>query len=112
MGSLIELDIDQADHPKLADILDQDHGGTVTVLEFFIGISRLRGEPRRSDVVNIDLMVRAVQTTAENILEFAKKTQALLEVDRPEMEGNSKSSLVLDDLICEEDNTLPPKTAL
>lgn len=59
--ALHDLDIDPGDHSYLSDILDPDNSGTVRVSEIVDGLRRLRGDPRRSDVVTIDLMVRSLQ---------------------------------------------------
>eukprot|EP00928_Gymnodinium_smaydae_P038994 TRINITY_DN26748_c0_g3_i2.p1 TRINITY_DN26748_c0_g3~~TRINITY_DN26748_c0_g3_i2.p1 ORF type:complete len:683 (+),score=82.29 TRINITY_DN26748_c0_g3_i2:81-2051(+) len=67
IAALQDLDIDPDDHRRLSDILDPDHSGTIGILEMIEGLRRLRGQPRRSDIVTVDLMVRALQTTAEEI---------------------------------------------
>jgi len=61
--ALDELDIDPQDHDKLSDILDPQNDGCVPVLDLIDGIRRLRGFPRRSDIVCIDLMIRQSQST-------------------------------------------------
>eukprot|EP00929_Paragymnodinium_shiwhaense_P020593 TRINITY_DN13679_c0_g2_i2.p1 TRINITY_DN13679_c0_g2~~TRINITY_DN13679_c0_g2_i2.p1 ORF type:complete len:378 (+),score=70.61 TRINITY_DN13679_c0_g2_i2:420-1553(+) len=65
--ALVELDIHVEDHEVLSDILDPDHGGTFTMIEFMDGLKRLRGDPKRSDIVNIDFMLRAVQRSVDDI---------------------------------------------
>merc|ERR1712129_202871 len=65
--ALIELDIDPEDHKYLSDILDPDNSGTIGVLELVDGLQRLRGEPRRSDTIAIDLMVRSLQEKVDDI---------------------------------------------
>jgi len=67
-NSLLDLDICQADHPYLTDILDSDNCGSIQVNEFIDGIRRLRGDPRRSDIVCVDLMVRAIQKSMGELL--------------------------------------------
>merc|ERR1712187_290106 len=67
--ALDDLDIEHQDHRRLAEILDYDHSGTIDVFEFVNGLLRLRGQPRRSDIVSIDLMVRSLQTLAQQISE-------------------------------------------
>merc|ERR1712139_4553 len=71
------LDIDKEDHKRLSDILDPDHSGTVGVLELVDGLKRLRGEPRRSDIVTVDLMVRALQEKVHEILDEVKAVKDL-----------------------------------
>eukprot|EP00928_Gymnodinium_smaydae_P048661 TRINITY_DN32559_c0_g1_i1.p1 TRINITY_DN32559_c0_g1~~TRINITY_DN32559_c0_g1_i1.p1 ORF type:complete len:670 (+),score=117.79 TRINITY_DN32559_c0_g1_i1:281-2290(+) len=63
VSALKALDIHEDDHRYLADILDPNNGGTLTVTEIVDGLMRLRGEPRRSDIVSVDLMVREIQGT-------------------------------------------------
>lgn len=67
--SLIALDIDSNDHRRLSDIFDPDHTGTVTVLDLMNGLQRLRGHPKRSDVVAVDLMVRSLQERVDAMYE-------------------------------------------
>jgi len=78
--ALRELDIDKHDYKRLSDILDPDHSGTIGMLELAEGLRRLRGETRRSDVVAIDLMMRAVQdnmdATNNEIMEILTKLDA------------------------------------
>jgi len=59
--ALDDLEIDQEDHEHLSDILDPDNSGSVGLFEFCDGLRRLRGNPRRSDIVSVDLMVRSIQ---------------------------------------------------
>jgi len=59
--ALNDLDIDPEDHQYLSDILDPDNGGTIEICKLIDGLRRLRGEPRRSDIVTCDLMIRALQ---------------------------------------------------
>lgn len=72
-AALHDLDIDSNDYRRLSDILDPDHSGTVGVLELVEGLRRLRGAPRRSDVVSIDLMIRSLQERVEEVLEHVSK---------------------------------------
>jgi hypothetical protein len=55
---LDELDIAKEDHPVLFDVLDVDRGGTLDVNELINGISKLRGDVRKSDLVTIIVGVR------------------------------------------------------
>merc|ERR1712070_1300318 len=63
------LDIDPNDHKRLPDIMDPDHSGSVSVLELINGIQRLRGHPRRSDVITVDLMIRSLQEKVDDVFE-------------------------------------------
>jgi len=67
MSALVELDIAKHDHKYLSDILDPDNSGAIGVLELVDGLKRLRGEPRRSDTIAIDLMVRSLQEKVDDI---------------------------------------------
>lgn len=58
---LLALDLDPDDNAYLADIMDPDNGGTINVLDLVEGLRRLRGDPRRSDIVTVDLMIRSMQ---------------------------------------------------
>jgi len=59
--ALRNLDICEDDFGQLSDILDPDNGGSLGVLDVVDGLRRLRGDPRRSDIVTIDLMIRSMQ---------------------------------------------------
>jgi len=65
--ALNDLDIDPEDHAHLSDILDPDNGGTIEICELIEGLRRLRGDPRRSDIVCCDLMIRALQKAVSDI---------------------------------------------
>jgi len=80
--ALDHLDIEPADHNRLSDILDPDHSGTIDALELVEGLGRLRGDPRRSDVVTCDLMIRSLQTKTDEVLAevlHVKRKVALIE---------------------------------
>jgi len=72
--ALVKLDINPCDHRYLSDILDPHNRGSIGVLEFVDGIKRLRGDPRRSDVIAVDLMVRSLHGKADNILRWLEVT--------------------------------------
>ena len=56
-----DLEIDKADLTFLFDILDSDNTGSILMAQLYDGIRRLRGDPRRSDIITCDLMIRSVQ---------------------------------------------------
>lgn len=60
-SALQALDISTADVGQLADMLDPDCGGTVASSEFVEGLKCLRGEPRRSDIISVNFLIREVQ---------------------------------------------------
>merc|ERR1712176_446955 len=56
--ALQTLDINPHCFDVLSDILDHDNNNSITMAEILDGIRRLRGDPRRSDIVAIDLIAR------------------------------------------------------
>merc|ERR1712137_794762 len=72
---LRDLDIADEDQLDLFDTLDVDGGGTIDLEELITGISKLRGDARRSDIVGVGLIVRAVQM---NMNDFESTTMRLL----------------------------------
>lgn len=58
--TLDELDISKDDRIDMFDILDTDGSGSLTMDELLLGIVRLRGEPRRSDIVYVGLVIRVM----------------------------------------------------
>eukprot|EP00931_Biecheleriopsis_adriatica_P003150 TRINITY_DN10448_c0_g1_i2.p1 TRINITY_DN10448_c0_g1~~TRINITY_DN10448_c0_g1_i2.p1 ORF type:complete len:505 (+),score=86.93 TRINITY_DN10448_c0_g1_i2:250-1764(+) len=73
--ALDKLDINPQDHARLSDIFDPDNGGTVELLDVATGLRRLRGDPRRSDIVCVDLMIRSMQFVLKDILEGVQQLQ-------------------------------------
>mmetsp|Transcript_23472 Transcript_23472/g.45623 ORF Transcript_23472/g.45623 Transcript_23472/m.45623 type:complete len:576 (-) Transcript_23472:53-1780(-) len=65
---LADLDVAEEDWLGLFDVLDADDGGTLHLFEIIRGVLKLRGEPRRSDVVQVVLMVRSVQDSIKQLL--------------------------------------------
>jgi len=55
-----ELDVTEEAQLDLFETLDVDAGGTLDLEELVQGIAKLRGDARRSDVVSVSLMVRAL----------------------------------------------------
>merc|ERR1711862_269175 len=49
--ALCALDISELDIPRIFQILDADRSGTLSVLEFIHGVTRLRGLSSRADIV-------------------------------------------------------------
>eukprot|EP00928_Gymnodinium_smaydae_P062678 TRINITY_DN4648_c0_g2_i1.p1 TRINITY_DN4648_c0_g2~~TRINITY_DN4648_c0_g2_i1.p1 ORF type:complete len:577 (+),score=87.85 TRINITY_DN4648_c0_g2_i1:110-1840(+) len=70
--ALNNLDIDHEDRDYLSEILDPDHGGTINVIELVEGLRRLRGEPRRSDIVTVNLILRNIQLSLSEISQAVK----------------------------------------
>jgi len=55
------LDIAAEDRECISEILDPDNNGEINIIEMVEGIGRLRGNPRRSDIVTVNLMLRSLQ---------------------------------------------------
>jgi len=72
-AALDALDINPDDHAYLFDILDCDNSGAMFVSEVIDGIARLRGEPRRSDIITVDLMVRSIQMQCNSLVSNMEK---------------------------------------
>eukprot|EP00929_Paragymnodinium_shiwhaense_P095374 TRINITY_DN5647_c0_g2_i1.p1 TRINITY_DN5647_c0_g2~~TRINITY_DN5647_c0_g2_i1.p1 ORF type:complete len:661 (-),score=114.27 TRINITY_DN5647_c0_g2_i1:244-2226(-) len=75
-AALDDLDVDPEDHQHLSDILDAEQRGDIAVIELLQGLRRLRGNPRRSDIVAIDLTCRAMQNTLKDINTLLSKIHA------------------------------------
>jgi len=71
---LRELDIANEDIPDLFDTFDADNSESLTVLELLKGIKKLRGDPRKSDVISISLQV---QSMYEIVMEQQESVKAL-----------------------------------
>lgn len=70
IAALDDLDIHPSDRTRLSDIFDPDNGGTVGIIDIATGIRRLRGEPRRSDIICVDMMVRSLQGSVAEVKEL------------------------------------------
>merc|ERR1719148_44652 len=76
---LRDLDVADEDQLDLFETLDVDGGGTIDLEELVVGICKLRGDARRSDIVGVNLMTRSLQQTIsrfeEAVLEDLKGQQ-------------------------------------
>merc|ERR1712196_262438 len=72
---LWELDIADEDQVDLFDTFDVDGGGTLDFTELLIGIKRLRGNPRRSDVIAVSLQASSMH---HDLRDFAAETKDCL----------------------------------
>lgn len=63
------LDIADEDQVDIFETLDVDGSGTVDLGELIVGIAKMRGDARRSDVVGIILIVRSIQTQLNKLSE-------------------------------------------
>merc|ERR1712087_354777 len=64
---LNDLDISDEDQLDLFDTLDVDGGGTIDLEELIVGISKLRGDARRSDIVGVSLIARNIQSAVTRL---------------------------------------------
>lgn len=64
---LEDLDVSDEDQVDLFDTLDVDGGGTIDLDEMIVGISKLRGDARRSDIVGVSLVVRSIQSDLKRL---------------------------------------------
>jgi len=81
VDAFADLDIEGDDLPYLSDILDPQNDKIIKVADLVDGIRRLRGDPRRSDIVAIDLMVRDIQKAVDQIRVDTMKVKAIEEAD-------------------------------
>eukprot|EP00927_Polykrikos_kofoidii_P022247 TRINITY_DN20816_c0_g1_i1.p1 TRINITY_DN20816_c0_g1~~TRINITY_DN20816_c0_g1_i1.p1 ORF type:complete len:606 (-),score=76.68 TRINITY_DN20816_c0_g1_i1:48-1820(-) len=57
---LCELDIAEEDQVNLFETLDVDGGGDIDAEELVTGIAKLRGDPRRADIIAVGLTARSL----------------------------------------------------
>jgi len=86
--ALDELEIGRADHKVMFDILDNDNTGTIYIYQLVDGLRRLRGDPRRSDIITVDLMVRSIQEQTDMLVEGSRNildrlSSVLRKLERP-----------------------------
>jgi uncharacterized protein YeeX (DUF496 family) len=58
---LEKLEIAYEDRLDLFDVLDADCSGLLSLGEILEGLKKLRGDPRRSDIIELGLAIRALQ---------------------------------------------------
>merc|ERR1719343_1410996 len=54
---LRDLDVSEEDSQNLFDTLDSDVSGSIDIDELLVGIEKLRGDARRSDIVSVNLKI-------------------------------------------------------
>merc|ERR1719401_3314730 len=54
---LKDLDVSEEDSQHLFDTLDADVSGSIDIEELLVGIEKLRGDARRSDIVSVNLKI-------------------------------------------------------
>merc|ERR1711924_470970 len=86
---LSSLDIASEDQCDLFETLDVNGGGTIDIGELVLGINRLRGDPRRADIVSVGLGIRNL---LQSFQEFEKKLDDLSMVIAPSKSLSSCSS--------------------
>lgn len=89
---LSELDITPENQKDLFDTLDSDRGGSLDILEIIDGISKLRGDARKSDVVSILLSCRHItELLGETFVILDKHTAALQLLRQHALNGGAAS---------------------
>jgi len=68
---LTDLDVSDEDQLDLFETLDVDGGGTIDLEELIVGICKLRGDARRSDIVGVSLIARSLQGAVTRFEESA-----------------------------------------
>jgi len=90
---LDKLDIAHEDRLDLFDVLDADGSGTLTLGEITRGLRRLRGQPRRSDVVSNGLLMRSMQkSSTKELLKLSARIEQL------ESEMRQLQDVVIDEI--------------
>eukprot|EP00927_Polykrikos_kofoidii_P046070 TRINITY_DN40251_c0_g1_i1.p1 TRINITY_DN40251_c0_g1~~TRINITY_DN40251_c0_g1_i1.p1 ORF type:complete len:848 (+),score=124.72 TRINITY_DN40251_c0_g1_i1:84-2627(+) len=82
---LADLDVSDEDQFNLFQTLDSDKSGIVDMKELVAGIAKLRGEARRSDIVEVNFLVRTIQETLNSfaceVIEMqTRQTEVLIEL--------------------------------
>eukprot|EP00928_Gymnodinium_smaydae_P036593 TRINITY_DN25551_c0_g1_i2.p1 TRINITY_DN25551_c0_g1~~TRINITY_DN25551_c0_g1_i2.p1 ORF type:complete len:298 (+),score=49.89 TRINITY_DN25551_c0_g1_i2:152-1045(+) len=79
---LTDLDVSSEDQLDLFDTFDVDGGGTLDLAELLLGVKKLRGDPHRSDVIGVSLMVRGIQEIVtemqQSLQDVTKKHESAL----------------------------------
>eukprot|EP00928_Gymnodinium_smaydae_P097625 TRINITY_DN8896_c0_g4_i1.p1 TRINITY_DN8896_c0_g4~~TRINITY_DN8896_c0_g4_i1.p1 ORF type:complete len:596 (-),score=101.99 TRINITY_DN8896_c0_g4_i1:99-1850(-) len=70
MRALACLDIAPEENQRLSEVLDPDNGGTISVVDVVDGLGRLRGDPKRSDMVIVEGMVRSLHAKIDALTKF------------------------------------------
>jgi hypothetical protein len=99
VGALNDLEIDESDHKYLFDILDNDNTGSIIISQLTDGLERLRGDPRRSDIICVDLMVRSIQQQTDFLVNAAKANVKNTSGSRKEADRNTAILLRIEELL-------------
>eukprot|EP00927_Polykrikos_kofoidii_P056356 TRINITY_DN5049_c0_g1_i1.p1 TRINITY_DN5049_c0_g1~~TRINITY_DN5049_c0_g1_i1.p1 ORF type:complete len:634 (-),score=94.72 TRINITY_DN5049_c0_g1_i1:41-1942(-) len=89
---LCELDIAEEDQLGLFETLDVDENGILDMEEFLVGISKLRGSPRRADIIGILLTLRSLQAQFNNFETYVSNSTSIKGALRNGSSGNRPSS--------------------
>mmetsp|Transcript_19006 Transcript_19006/g.40866 ORF Transcript_19006/g.40866 Transcript_19006/m.40866 type:complete len:840 (+) Transcript_19006:202-2721(+) len=84
---LDDLDVADEDKIDLFGTLDVDQSGTIDLEELVVGIAKLRGDARRSDIVGVSLMTRAIQQSINNM---ERQVNEKIEAQREALLGMTK----------------------
>eukprot|EP00405_Crypthecodinium_cohnii_P035549 CAMPEP_0206528726 /NCGR_PEP_ID=MMETSP0325_2-20121206/2156_1 /ASSEMBLY_ACC=CAM_ASM_000347 /TAXON_ID=2866 /ORGANISM="Crypthecodinium cohnii, Strain Seligo" /LENGTH=161 /DNA_ID=CAMNT_0054024463 /DNA_START=1046 /DNA_END=1528 /DNA_ORIENTATION=+ len=90
-----DLALAEEDMVSLFETLDADGSGTIDMAELFDGIQKLRGAPRRSDVVGLNIMMQQLwqemcdqRETLESLIPVGHGSMMGTSVNESEMMGN------------------------
>merc|ERR1719195_2585106 len=67
--ALAALHIDSQEYANLSDTLDPENTGFIHSRDLVAGLRRLRGNPRRGDIITVDMMIRSMQEKVDFIWE-------------------------------------------
>jgi len=84
---LTDLDVSDEDQVDLFETLDFDGSGSIDLQELILGISKLRGDARRADVVAVSLMMRSMQHA---LLDFEARMSASLQSQEKRLRTSTK----------------------
>lgn len=79
---LTDLDVSDEDQLDLFETLDFDGSGQLDLQELILGISKLRGDARRADIVAVGLMMRSMQHA---LLDFEASVTASLQTQEKKL---------------------------
>mmetsp|Transcript_41662 Transcript_41662/g.76690 ORF Transcript_41662/g.76690 Transcript_41662/m.76690 type:complete len:254 (+) Transcript_41662:2-763(+) len=97
--ALRDLEIDESDFKYLFDILDNDNTGSIYISQLSDGLERLRGDPRRSDIICVDLMVRSIQQQTDFLVQAAKANVKSSTGNRKKMNENQNCLYRIESLL-------------
>jgi len=68
--NLERLDVPEEERLDLFDVLDANGNGSIQMDELINGVIKLRGDPRRSDIIHVLLVLRSLQEEMQDFRDF------------------------------------------